>query len=330
MVDVDLIRYEPNLQRVWDEFVWQSRNGTIFHTQQFISYHPPGRFEDCSLLFRYKDHLMAVFPAAIEVCDGKRILRSHPGTSYGGPVLALEAGLELTTEVVDRLVNFAQENDFNAIEMRLSPRIFHRYPCEDLDFVLWRRQFDVTEVELSSAVRLSFEDEESLMAIFRYNTWQPTRKALRAGVEIRESNDWAAYWDMLTENTARHGVRPTHSLEEIQRLHAVLPDRIKLFGAYYKGTLIAGTVVFVCNDIACHTFYIAQDYEYQRLRSQNLLLIHVLRWARSKGFRYLNFGISTEDGGRVINWGLFRFKEGFGARGVMRKYYRLEVHWDER
>lgn len=326
MSNVDLIRYEPKMQTMWDEFVWQARNGTIFHTHQFISYHPPGRFEDCSLLFQYRNNIVAVFPAAIQVRDGKRVLRSHPGTSYGGPALAFEVGINLTTDIVDKLVNFAQENGLNAIEMRLSPRIFHRYPCEELDFVLWHRGFDVTEVELSSAVPLSFEDEESFMAIFRYNTFQPTRKALREGVEVRESDDWPAFWDVLSENVARHGVKPTHSLEEIQRLHALLPDRIKLFAAYYKGALIAGTVVFVCNDIACHTFYIAQDYEYQRLRAQNLLLFHVLRWARSKGFRYLNLGISTEDDGRVINWGLFRFKEGFGARGVVRKYYRKEVH----
>ena len=50
-----------------------------------------------------------------------------------------------------------------------------------------------------------------------------------------------------------------------------------------------------------------------------------MQWGHEHGYRYLNLGISTEDGGRVINWGLFRFKEGFGARGVVRKYYRLEI-----
>ena len=47
----------------WDRFVYQSVNGTIFHTCQFLSYHPKGRFEDASLIFRQEAELFALFPA---------------------------------------------------------------------------------------------------------------------------------------------------------------------------------------------------------------------------------------------------------------------------
>ena len=89
--------------------------------------------------------------------------------------------------------------------------------------------------------------------------------------------------------------------------------------------MISGTVLFVCNSVACHTFYIAQDYDYQNIRATNLLLIEVIKWAYENNFRYLNFGISTEEGGRKINQGLFKYKEGFGACGVVRRYYKKEL-----
>jgi lipid II:glycine glycyltransferase (peptidoglycan interpeptide bridge formation enzyme) len=45
----------------------------------------------------------------------------------------------------------------------------------------------------------------------------------------------------------------------------------------------------------------------------------LIAWATARGYRYLNLGKSTEDEGRALNAGLFRFKEGFGARGVLRE-----------
>ena len=41
--------------------------------------------------------------------------------------------------------------------------------------------------------------------------------------------------------------------------------------------------------------------------------------------RYLDFGISTVQGGRVLNEGLVRQKEGFGARAVMYDSYSINL-----
>lgn len=326
VADLDLIRYRPEMQTTWDEFVWRSRNGTIFHTQQFISYHPPGRFEDCSLLFRYGNHVIAVFPAAIQVRDDKRILRSHPGTSYGGPVLAFEANLALVTKILDRLIRFAYDNGLDAIEMRLPPRVYHRYPCEELDFALTHLGFDLTSLELSSAILLP-EGNETWWHLFRSDTARSIRKALKEdALTVRDSDDWVRYWEILEENLShRHNTHPTHTLEEIERLKRLFPERIRLLASYLSDIMTAGIVCFLCNNKALHTFYIAQDYDYQRYRCLNLVLYRLMQWGNEHGYRYLNLGISTENDGRIINWELFRFKEGFGARGVVRKYYKLRI-----
>jgi hypothetical protein len=71
MAALSVIWYEPGMEQEWDESVWQSRNGTIFHSHRFISCHPPGRFEDCSLLFRHGNEVTAVFPAAIQLREGQ-------------------------------------------------------------------------------------------------------------------------------------------------------------------------------------------------------------------------------------------------------------------
>ena len=46
------------------------------------------------------------------------------------------------------------------------------------------------------------------------------------------------------------------------------------------------------------------------------LLIESIISRHSNDCKYLDFGISTENGGRLLNEGLIYQKEGFGGRGV--------------
>ena len=59
-----IYRYTDSDQSLWDDFVPQANNGTLFHLQSFLSYHPYDRFLDHSLLVNKKDKLFSVFPAA--------------------------------------------------------------------------------------------------------------------------------------------------------------------------------------------------------------------------------------------------------------------------
>ena len=43
----------------------------------------------------------------------------------------------------------------------------------------------------------------------------------------------------------RHNVKPTHTLKELLLLKKLFPERIILFGAFYKQKMIAGVVTFV-------------------------------------------------------------------------------------
>ena len=49
---------------MWDSFVKNANNGTLFHLRKFLSYHPKGRFVDHSIEFYKKNTLYSVFPAA--------------------------------------------------------------------------------------------------------------------------------------------------------------------------------------------------------------------------------------------------------------------------
>lgn len=80
--------YTPADEAEWDRFVMhESGNGTFLQTRNFLNYHPAGRFTDASLMV-YNEHggLGAVVPAALRLDGATRIFRSHPGSTFGGPV----------------------------------------------------------------------------------------------------------------------------------------------------------------------------------------------------------------------------------------------------
>jgi len=321
---MEIVRYKPEMQEEWDKFVEGARNGTIFHTQKFLSYHPPGKLEDCSLLFRHKK-IMAVLPAAVVKEEEKVILRSHPGSSYGGVILSHKSDSAIAVDVLNGLIGFAERESFDSIQIDMAPSIYQSYPCEEIDFALSHLGFKIKYLELSSAIFLS-DSMEKWWAIFRSDTARSITKALEnPDIEVRDSEDWESYWKILEENLKRHGAKPAHTLEEMLRIKELFPDRIKFTASYLDGKMTAGVICFVCNSRAFLTFYHAQDYEYQQYRSLNLILYRLMEWGQGEGFQYLVLGISTEERGQKINWGLFRFKEGFGGRGVLRRHYVLEL-----
>ena len=306
----------------WDDFVERSVNGTFMQTRRFLGYHPPNRFRDHSLVLLDEDERwLAVFTAAKIERDGLRLLQSHPGASHGGLVISDDATPAQLDESVHLIVEHARDADFHGIRLRSVEKVFCRRGCDELDAAYFRAGFITEGRELSSALRLEGSSRDDLLARWTEMGRRNVRKAERAGVEVRVNDDFAAYWQLLEATLAtRHDTHPTHTLDEILRLRECLGERVQIVGGYLEGRLVSGTVLFLLNDVAAHTMYMAQDYEYQQFRSLNLVLLHAGELCRERRLRWLNYGISSEPGtrGLELNHGLFSFKRSCGGEGVVR------------
>jgi hypothetical protein len=335
MAELQARRFAAGEESRWDAFVRDSTNGTLFHQRRFLAYHPPGRFEDHSLLILRGERLVGVFPAAVVERKGRRWLKSHPGASYGGLVVAEPPGLERAQRMTELVLESARAAGLGGVELRTSERIFQRTPCEELEFALRLARFHAAEVELSTCVELSrigAPSTEAILASFDPSASRAARKALAAGVRVRGAGsaaELAAFWQVLARNLERHGARPTHSCEELAALRGLCPDAVQLFAAFEGERLVAGVLALACNASAAHTFYFASERDAQPRRPLNLVVVEVLRWALLRGLRYVNFGISTEAGGAHVNAGLFRFKESFGGGGVTRVLWTRELDGGE-
>jgi len=333
---MEIIKYTSDYEEEWDKLIECSINGTIFHKRKFINYHHKDKFIDDSLIIKDKNNIIALFPAA-EIKKGEqKILKSHPGTSYGGPVIMENIGLRKSFELLNIIEKYAKENFYSSIEFRICPKIFHINPCDELEFAFIKNRFIREDEELSTCYQLKNYkglSDEKLIDMFpnrsrRNKVRINIKKALSSNLKFRildEKKDINKFYMILENNLKKHKTLPTHSLDEIHRLFALLGDNIELLGVYKSDIMIAGYLLFKINHNSWHIFYASVDYEYQNDRPTTFGLFKLLQYYSNLDYKYVNIGISTEDGGRIINWGLFDFKESFNGMGIMRTYWKKNL-----
>ena len=320
---IDIVRYDNRKSQEWDDFVWSTNNGTIFHTRKFFSYHPKDRFVDHSCVIYRDNKKVALFPAVEVQQDGKRILFSHRGASYGGIVYKNPLGIRDAFDYVEALIDYASQQKIDAIDITPPPRCYVHAPTDYIEFALLQNGFGYRKREISSIIPLIFPPEE-ILNTFRESSRRAVRKAIKEKVIVRESDDYERFYQILERNLRlRHNVRPTHTLDELFVLKNLFPERIKLFAAYVQDIMVAGVVMFICNPRVVLAFYISHDDDYQQYRGVNMLFYEIIRWALAEKYDFLDFGIFTVN--EDPNWGLGKFKESFGAQGIFRDSLYLDL-----
>ena len=81
--------------------------------------------------------------------------------------------------------------------------------------------------------------------------------------------------------------------------------------------------MYIAGDVA-HTQYIATNDEGRRIGVLDFLYEYLIN-DRLKEYRFLDFGISVEEGGRYLNNGLISQKERLGGRAVVYNTYEVKI-----
>jgi hypothetical protein len=308
----------------WDAFIDSSDNGTLFHKREFLSYHPRDKFKDVSLIFLKNKSILSLLPAALIDRDSRKILASHPGASYGSFVYQSDLNFKEAHELIELLIDYGKSIKADRIQLTPPPIIYQKKYSNYIDFALVRNKFSYLKREVSSVVQLDFDFETDLLQSYRQEARTALKKAIKSGVEVVECEKFAEYYEILKKNLKmRHGVNPAHSLDELLKLKKMFPGKIRLWGAFLKDKLIAGVCNFSVNRNVVLAFYISHNEEFQKYRAVNLLFFEIMKRYKAEGFQFLDFGIFTVN--MEPNWGLGRFKENFGARGIFRDYFYKDI-----
>ena len=317
-------KYIKSDEAIWDKFVSESNNGTIFHLRKFLNYHPKDRFIDHSLLISKNKKLFSVLPAAERATSDQNFLVSHPGSTVGSFVTPENLSIADSIELVNQIIVYAKKSNFKGLQVTLPPNLYQKRLSNYMDFAFFKKGFVYKKREITSILFLE-KSIETTIKKFRPSHRRAVKTAHSKGIIVSESEKYDEYYKILQKNLSkRHGVNPTHTLIELKKLKTIFKDKIKLFSAFIDGKMIAGIVNFIINDQVVLAFYISHDELFNQYRPLNILFYEVFSWAIDSKYKVYDFGIFTVNG--EPNMGLGRFKENFGASGIFRDTIELKFN----
>lgn len=307
----------------WEAFLDRETDGTLFHRLSFLDYHPTGRFTPHFLRVWRKDRVVGLVPFAEGDEDSPRSLGTPFGGSFGGLAAAPGLGAPDHVAILDAICDYAESEGYARLWISSRPTPY-RVLGDGFEFALHLRGAEVTAREVTHIADLR-GDEEARRGRVRGSSRRGASKAERLGTEVTIGGpaDLPEFHAVLTEDRARFGARPTHSLAELQFLFERRPDDYHLYVARNANEVVGGKLVFRAVATIGLGFYTAKTSSEKAERCTNLLTAFALEDLAARGYRWLDLGTSSLRG--ELNPGLSEFKEGFGGRPFLRETWRLDL-----
>ena len=323
-MSVTLEIYTSTHAELWDRTVDDSINGNFLHKRSFYDANPQNESDDHSFLFFKKGKPIALLPGVLFKKDTSSVFNSHLRSTYGGFIVTNKVGILEALSMVELLIETLKGLYVTEMIIRNPFRILYRQLSDELEYAMWYHGFRVSDRQLEIYIDLN-ESIENIRSRYDNGTKYNIKKA-RNFVETRYSDlsESTHFWPMLEKNLyQKFGKTPVHTLRQFEMLiEKCGKDNFQFHGVYREDQLIGGCVLFAFNKLCLHAQYIAQNDDFQEYRGLSALMDHLVEFGCRNGFKYLNLGTANE-GGKVINTGLFHFKESFGGRGVLRETHRL-------
>lgn len=301
---IEIIKYNKEYNQLWDNFVLnESLNGTIYHTRLFLSYHGD-KFIDSSILFKLNEELVCVVPCCI---NGDKYF-SHKGATYGGPVLtSKKLSVSKVEKIIDEIFNYYNNN----FECRLANDIYFSKEINLLYYLIGRKLNIKLELSWYIDTREDFMLKITNKRNKKYLEKMKNDKKYKF-ISTNNIQDYYNYYDILNKNLyLNHSTRPTHSIEEFILLKELLSDNQELFIIKDNSIniIVGGVFVIKVTPHCWYTFYISRNID---INGSGISIIYLMseisKIANKNNVKYLDYGISTENGGEIINNGLSEFK----------------------
>jgi hypothetical protein len=310
----EIRRYTPADKPLWDRYVAKARNATFLFRRDYMDYHAD-RFQDHSLLFFVGNHLHSVLPAH-EVGE---IFCSHRGLTYGGLLMDNDVTTADVLALFEELNVYLRQQGFRRVLYRAIPWVYHRLPAEeDLYAMFWKCGARLQQRMSGTVI---FMDEHLR---WRKDHRRRLRQAQAAAIRVERNASLAEFWPVLNDNLQRKfQAQSVHTLEEIELLKSRFPNEIVQYNAYLGDKIVGGITFYVMGHVL-HGQYSGTTDEGKQTGAMEAIYEQVM-YHDFTHCRFLDFGTSNEEGGRILNEGLIAHKEGYGGRTVCYDTYEWNL-----
>ncbi|WP_370391777.1 GNAT family N-acetyltransferase [uncultured Winogradskyella sp.] len=279
-----------------------------------MEYHKD-RFQDYSLMVYQKSKLIALFPANRESDK----LYSHQGLTYGGLVYKTFLKSSDAIFIWKAILKFLNENNITCLYIKELPYVYLKNMTNNpMPYILFKLKAQNKRMDMHSVVdikqyKLSNSRKEGL------------KRGEKAGLEVSESASFDSFWNsiLIPNLREKHGVKPVHTLDEINLLKSKFPKQIRQFNVFDGDDIIAGTTIFEMDNIV-HCQYISGVGNTNASGSLDFLHVNLIT-KKFQNKRFFSFGTSNINEGQNVNAGLQFWKEGFGARSITQGFHEVST-----
>ncbi len=325
MPDYSIEQFDEKYTEEWDKFIFdKSVNGTFLQSRRFLNYHPKGRFNDASFIMRKGERIVAVCPAVKIEEGGLKKLFSHKGSTYGGIILDKEYyKAEPIIGILSEIDSYFSEN-YNEVVLKQTPDLFS-YQSNDLfEYAFYYCGFS-NYIELSTYVDL-IQIPGDVLQQFDRNKKRNILKCEKQGLLFRRletDSEVDRFHELLTINLSKYGIKPIHTNEEILRFkNEILVNETEFYGVFHNDAIMAaGMMFYFTNSNVVHAQNLSADFRFTDYSPITYLYYKIIEEQKRLGRKALSWGISTENKGEDLNFGLIRNKESYGSKYQVNRTY---------
>lgn len=314
MIEVKFFKSENILE--WNNFLINSKGQTFMFNRSYMDYHTD-RFIDRSVLIYENGELVAMMPASLNI-DSISIT-SHSGLTFGSFIVKENLRTTKTIEYFYHCINFLHTNNISYLYFKQIPLFYSNITSDEVDYANFILEAEMYRVDIAYVIKYKKQipyQERRIRSI---------KKAIKNKIEVKQEKTFEKFWNeiLIPNLKERFGVNPVHSLEEITELAYKNEKSIVQYNAYLGSQIIAGTTLFITPTVV-HAQYISASDEGRKNGGLDFLFDFIIKHY-SDHKKFFDFGIVNENSGKSINQGLLDWKEGFGARAYVHRFYKIDT-----
>jgi len=218
------------------------------------------------------------------------------------------------------LKEYIRKNNYTEFRITLPPDIYHQtFNAKCINALNRAGSFHKTP-EITSWVDLNNIEDKYTQKNSREYYRQAQRNHL-AFEQIVSESDKAEAYHLISENRAKFD-RPIYmTLDDLKQMEGLWPvDYFKVTTP--EGEMLASAIFYRWKHNVVYAVFWGDNEQGRPLRAMDYLILHLWHFYKQQKYRYIDLGISTEDG--IPNPGLLRFKETHEAVSSIRHRFVLK------
>jgi len=316
-MSIEVKRYKKEDQNRWNDFILKAKNSTFLFHRNYMDYHSD-RFDDFSIIVEENGEIVSVLPANIK----ENKIYSHSGLTYGGFVFKSNSSILKNLSYLKLVLKFLNDSNVIGLVLKVLPDFYTKCSQLEIEYALFLLNAKLLRID--TALVLDFTS--SLNRKMPKGRKSEITKAKRFNVKVEETDNCDYFWNsiLIPNLNSRFDVMPVHTLKEITYLKEKFPKNIKQFHSLVDDEIVAGTTIYE-TETTVHLQYLAGNEKSKRTGALDFLFYYLINYYFDER-KYFDFGIVNESDGRKVNIGMLKWKESFGSRIELHKFYEIKSH----